>query len=444
MVIMEQDAHLSAYRQRLLESLHELPKRRREERPDALQVFVNHECVGSLNCRSSDPTFVFASRERSIHSFEVRTETGMLLGGISAPELGLKSQRLAWPGYSLDVTIHNRLEGGSLRVAYAVAPAWWRRLGRAASSVLPATGPATGAPAFGLRAMLLAQVVLLGAVTFLIGDRLFDRMQQTEQTIGAVQQAQQDLASAVETQAQDTINRLEAKVNQVLQAQASSVAVAEGNQKAITIVQRAMDELAQQQRLMGTQVVSVQHMEEHQERVARQANLEVERMAKVMMSQVQTDREELRDELHSLSLANEHLAKQVSSLEKKNQDLVNRLKTAGVDVSSRIRDAGDAGPMLAKERERAELAPSQMQVAEARPDGSPLKFFVSFHDGTSEESIDRWLQEIQARKGDLDSGWYSVELAQPTQQPADRFLESIKTAKIIKAVAKSRTRLPAR
>jgi hypothetical protein len=115
-----------------------------------------------------------------------------------------------------------------------------------------------------------------------------------------------------------------------------------------------------------------------------------------------------------------------------------------MDVSSRVREAADTGPMLAKEKERAESAPPQVLMAETRPDGSPLKFFVSFHDGTSEESIDRWLQEIQARKGDLDSGWYSVELAQPTQQPPDRFLESIKTAKIIKAVAKSRTRLPAR
>lgn len=442
---MEQDAHLNAYRQRLLESLQDLPKRRRDERPDTLQVFVNHECVGSLNCRSSDPTFAFASRERSIHSFEVRTETGMLLGGLSAPELGLKSQRLSWPGYSLDVIIHNRLEGGSLRVAYAAAPAWWSRLGRAVTGLV-STGPASESPAFGLRAMLLAQVALLVAVTFLIGDRLFDRVQQAEQTVGAVQQTQRELASAVQSamQTQGTINRLEEKVNQVLQAQASSVAVTEGNQRAIVIVQRAMDELAQQQRQVGTQVVSVQHMEEHQERVARQANLEVERMAKVMMSQMQTDREELRDELHSLSLANEHLAKQVSSLEKKNQDLVNRLKTAGMDVSSRVRDAADAGPMLAKEKERAESAPPQVQMAETRPDGSPLKFFVSFHDGTSEESIDRWLQEIQARKGDLDSGWYTVELAQPTQQPPDRFLESIKTAKIIKAVAKSRTRLPAR
>lgn len=441
---MEQDADLNAYRQRLLESLQELPKRRREERPDTLQVFVNQECVGCLNCRSSDPTFVFASRERSIHSFEVRTETGMLLGGLSAPELGLKAQRLEWPGYSLDVTIHNRLDGGSLRVAYAVAPSWWSRLGRAASGAFSPAGRVPGAPAFGLRAMMLAQVVLLAAVTFLIGDRLFDRMRQTEQTIGAVQQAQHELASAVQAQAQDAITRLEAKVNQVLQAQVSSVSVAEGNQKAISTMQRAIDELAQQQREMGTQVVSVQHMEEHQERVARQANQEVERMAKVLMSQVQTDREELRDGFHSLSLANEHLAKQVSSLEKKNQDLVNRLKTAGMDVSSRVRDAGEAGPMMAKERDRAESAPVQTQMAEARPDGSPLKFFVSFHDGTSEESIDRWLQEIQARKGDLDSGWYTVELAQPTQQPADRFLESIKTAKIIKAVAKSRARLPAR
>ena len=71
-------------------------------------------------------------------------------------------------------------------------------------------------------------------------------------------------------------------------------------------------------------------------------------------------------------------------------------------------------------------------------------FWVSFQDGTPEKSIEDLIQEIKGiKKGPINSGWYPVEVTLPKPEPPDRFLESIKRAKIVKAVATSKVIPPA-
>lgn len=429
---------IDQYRQHLLESLRTLPTQPHEERPGRLQVFVNHECVGDLDCGAASPNFTFTSRERSVQLIELRSETGTLIGALSAPEIGSRLVRLAWGRQGIEVAVHNRLEGGSLRLAYQAAPSLWEKLSRAARGIVPAWSEAGLQPA-ALRGMAVAQIVLLLAVGYLIGDRVFDRMQRTDESAQAAAKASQELVAS--EQAQDAVNRLEEKLAALVKTQVASSQALDGHHKIIAAVQRAVDEVAQQQKQMGSQMVSVQQVEEHQERIARQSSMDVERMARLLMGQVQSERAQLRDELHSLSMANEHLAKHVSSMEKKNQDLTARLRTAGIDVSSKVGSA-EPSTMVAKETTASDQA--GMTGAEARSDASPLTFFVSFQDGTTEESIDRWFQDLHARKGAADSGWYSVEVPRPVQQPAERFMEGLKNVKIVKAVATNRSRLPTR
>src|SRR2546428_13006388 len=78
---MEEEGQLSAYRERLLDSLRDFPERRRRERPDSLRVFVNQECVGTLTCGGAGPMSGFTSRGRPVHALEGRTSTGTLVGG---------------------------------------------------------------------------------------------------------------------------------------------------------------------------------------------------------------------------------------------------------------------------------------------------------------------------------------------------------------------------
>lgn len=430
---------IDQYRRHLLESLRALPAQQREERPGRLQVFVNHECVGDLDCGAANPNFTFTSRERSIQLIELRSEAGTLIGALSAPELGSRLVRFAWGRQGIEVAVHNRLEGGSLRLVYQAVPSLWEKLSRTARGIVPAWSEAGLQPA-AFRGMALAQIVLLLAVGYLIGDRIFDRMQRTDESARAAANVSQELVASEQTQ--EAIHRLEDKLAALGKMQAASSQALDGHHKVIAAVQRAVDEVAQQQKQMGGQMVSVQQVEEHQERIARQSSLDVERMARLLMGQVQSERAQLRDELHSLSMANEHLAKHVSSMEKKNQELASRLRTAGIDVSSKV-SIVEPSTMVAKETATTDHA-AGASGAEVRPDASPLTFFVSFQEGTTEESIDRWFQDLHARKGAADSGWYSVEVTRPAQQPAERFMEGLKNVKIVKAVATSRTRLPTR
>ena len=47
---MEPDDVADAYRRRLLASLHVQPGLDHAEEPGSLQIFVNHECVGAMEC----------------------------------------------------------------------------------------------------------------------------------------------------------------------------------------------------------------------------------------------------------------------------------------------------------------------------------------------------------------------------------------------------------
>ena len=92
-------------------------------------------------------------------------------------------------------------------------------------------------------------------------------------------------------------------------------------------------------------------------------------------------------------------------------------------------------PMVAQ---ATESSPSS-EVAEARPSSpqSPFLFWVTFSDGTSQESIDNWVRDMRGRKGPFTDGWQAVEIQPPTE-PMERFLDHIKQAKIVKAVRVSR------
>ena len=78
-------------------------------------------------------------------------------------------------------------------------------------------------------------------------------------------------------------------------------------------------------------------------------------------------------------------------------------------------------------------------VAEIRQEtqGRPFMFWVSFQDGTPEESIDSRIREIHGRTGQINAGWYKVEVSLPQPQTADSFVESLKKATIVKAVKTS-------
>jgi septal ring factor EnvC (AmiA/AmiB activator) len=155
-----------------------------------------------------------------------------------------------------------------------------------------------------------------------------------------------------------------------------------------------------------------------------------------LISRAQNAQEELQAEIHSLTIANDRLSKERLDLERSNQELKQRLKAAGVDVSKITPSKAGSGDLAQRKDE-----PTTTQIAEGRRphDGQPLLFWVTFQDGTSEDSIERLVRDLQGRKGTVTDGWQAVEIVHPVESP-DRFLDKVRQAKIVKAVRTVETR----
>lgn len=427
---MEQE--LNDYREHLLNVLEDQPRRVREERSDRVQVFVNHECVGTLDCTKSDPSYSFASRERSIQNLELRNESGALIGGVSAPEAGIKNARIPVERGCLHVLIQNKVEGGSAKVSYQRAPSWWARVaGTALWS--PTVEPGFRRPAWN-SAFAMVQVILVLAVLGLLADRVPgwlgpDRSSALLEEQLSTQQAMQE-----------QFDRLDQRLAQLTDSQQVAMTSAKSSQDQFAQLSRQVDAVSQTQQKLSAQVVAAQ---EELQTVKAGVAEEIQSGVRVAFDKAEADQQIVRQELQSVKSVNETLIKQVALLEGKNRELHARLALATIEIA---KATAPSKPAAVARTESPKEAP-QHQVAEAlreKTDPQAFMFWVSFQDGTPEKSIEDLIQEIKGiKKGPINSGWYPVEVTLPKPEPPDRFLESIKRAKIVKAVATSKVIPPA-
>jgi predicted lactoylglutathione lyase len=365
----EEEGQLSAYRERLLDSLRDFPERRRRERPDSLRVFVNQECVGTLPCGGSGSMSVFTSRGRPIHAIEVRTSTGLLVGGLCAETAGMRRAEFPVAKRTLEVSVENRLEGGSVRVAYcAASPVWdWFKNRLTAVKTGMAGQSLSLSPNFWRMARVAGQAALVVSVLLLAADRLTDRwgLKETVARFTTIAETSGMKLAAAE----DALIRQE----EVLTGLARTV---KAQKQHLTRVERAVGVMAQEQ---------------------QQFSASVETRVFAELSRATTDRERMRDQIQSLTVAKDAMSKDIAVLE------------------------------------------TRAQVAEIRQETQvrPFMFWVSFQDGTPEESIDSLIREIHGRTGQINAGWYKVEVSLPQPQTADSFVESLKKATIVKAVKTS-------
>ncbi|HET6676474.1 MAG TPA: hypothetical protein VFG71_14110 [Nitrospiraceae bacterium] len=427
---MEQQ-ELNDYRGHLLNALEDQPRRAREERPARVQVFVNHECVGSVDCTKSDPSYSFASRERSIQNLELRNESGALIGGVSAPEAGIRNARIPVDRGCLHVLIQNKIEGGSAKVSFQGAPSWWTRI-TGTAFWLPATDSAGRRPAWS-PAFAVVQIVLAVSVMALLGERIPGWLGTDRSS--ALLEEQLNTQAAMQKQ----FSRLEQQLTQLADNQQVFMTSTKSGQEQFTQLSRQFEAVSQTQQKLSTQVVTAQ--EELQAVKAGVAD-EIQSGVRVAFNKTEAEQQVVRQELQSVKSVNETLVKQVALLEGKNRELHARLALATIEIA---KATAPSKPATVARAESPKEAP-QNQVAEALRETDPqaFMFWVSFQDGTPEKSIEDLIQEIKGiKKGPINSGWYPVEVTLPKPEPPDRFLESIKRAKIVKAVATSKVIPPA-
>jgi hypothetical protein len=422
---MEHEQDLADYRERLLTALEAGARRSACDASDAIQVFVNQRRVGLLDGAGVEATLQVQSDTR-IDTIQLRSEDGVLLGGLSAPEYGFRTTRIPLTRSSIELEVRNTPQGGSLSAIFTPEPGLWHRAQLALTRVaIRADRRAAPAVAYGMKALVFTQALLALVVVGLATDKLTGWI-TLEHTPPPVTPAEAPWAAPLAE-----VAKLKQQLVELAQMQTKAVETIQTQQQGMAQLQRTLAKLAATQETVASSVLTVKQDMEQRRKASRR---DIERMTQLLMSQAHTGQEQLEAEIHSLTVANDRLSKEMADLEKNNQDLKKRLKSAGVDISKATVSDRD-NPIVAQQSEPGQPP----QVGEARPNAQqqPFLFWVTFSDGTSQESIDQWVNDMHGHKGALSNGWQAVEIVTPAE-PMDRFLDQIKQAKIVKAVRVSR------
>jgi hypothetical protein len=425
---------LNDYRELLLDALDDQPRQAAAERAGLLQVLVNHERVGTLNCAQTNPSFAFTVRDRSIQHLELRSESGVLVGGCVGPEAGHKDVRVPIGNGAAIIQLHNHFDGGSLQMRYESASRWWSQVSAAILMPLGLATPSAGATSIWTMTTTFARVVLAVGVVALLAERVPSWMGSDDRA----HQLEEELAARRSTQEQ--IDRVHQQLAQLVEAQTATVAVSRAEQERIAQLNNLVDTVTHDQQKLNTQVLAVQ---EDLHAVKTDVAQEVQNGMRVAVNAVEADRELVRHDLQTIKSVNETLIKQVALLESRNRELHARLALTSLEVAKA--NATPKSTVLAKSDTAKDTAmPTTVADGLREADRQAFMFWVAFEDGTTEKSIEELVQELNGiKKGPMKSGWYSVEVNLPKPEPPDRFLESVKRAKIVKSVVTSKAMPPA-
>lgn len=419
---MEQNQDLADYRASLLKRLEERVRRStgspsHPTSADLIQVFVNGQRVGWL-CANEPETAARFHCHGHVDHVELRSEEGLLLGGLLAPERGVRFARVSLGRDWVELSIVNSAEGASVNAVYHAVPSAWRRfIGRFVETVAGSVGAVSARsvqPALtaSMRSAVVMQAVLAVVVLWLAVDRLGDWIRR-DQTSAAVTRAE--------------VSRLEQQIDALAKLQVEAVGTIQSQQQGMAQLRSAIVELSSTQEAVASGVMTVKKEIESRR---KKSGREVERMARLLMNQTQMDQQQLEAQIRSLTVANERLSEEMTKLIEQNNDLMKRLKATEVDVSKHA--VPQQEPVM-----MAGQADDQPALDGERTVSQPFLFWVHFHEGTSEEHIEQWVQEVQGRRGGVEEGWQEVEVMQ-LDLPTDRFLERVKGANIVKAVRAAR------
>lgn len=426
--MMDQEPDLESYRSRLLDTLIDTKQRSGWSCSDRVQVYVNEQRVGLLEGATADSKLHVQSHER-IDTVHLRSEDGVLLGGLSAPEYGFRTSRISLSSDSIELRVHNTAAGGSLNAAFVSAPSLWSRTWTmlAGAVGMISVQPPQGRVIPGIRAVAFTQVLLAMAVAGLVAERVVgpDTSAPAPTPMTQVTRTEAPWAAPLAE-----VEKLEQQLSQLARMQAKVVETVELQQQGVSQLQQLLSKVSSSQESVVASVLTVQQeIEKRQGSAAREADRPTTRLH---ASKARVEEGQLEAAIRSLTFDNDRLSSEVVGLEQYNEDLKRKLLSAGLDVSK----GGDVsqGRVSARQPEGVQLPPLP-QLAEGGASSTqtqPFMFWVTFSEGTSQESIDKWVHEMKGHKGAVNEGWQEVRIVPPTVPP-DRFLEQIRGEKIVKA-----------
>jgi hypothetical protein len=241
-------------------------------------------------------------------------------------------------------------------------------------------------------------------------------------------------------EAQLALTRQEQLLGELARTQEDTAQTIKTQQQVIAGVRKAAETVAQVQEQLGVNVKAAQPGTKRGGERALQA---IENRVDAALRSIESDRERVFNHIFHLSDAQERITREQQKLERdmtslKNRELQTSLEQQAVAVA-KMMSTQEANKGVAGAESSSEPAGGQKQ----EPKAYLVTFWVSFQDGTPEESIEQLIQGIRGRKGPSNAGWYPVEVDLPKPQTSDELLESLKKAKIVKAITTSLTTMPA-
>ncbi|MBX3350386.1 MAG: hypothetical protein KF747_16820 [Nitrospira sp.] len=419
---MVQEEDLELYRSQLLDLRSERPSHSVRGLLDPIQVYVNERRVGELKGAEIEATLHVHGVDH-IETVQLRTEDGQLLGGLVAPESGFRTARVQFSADTVELCVQNTVQGGSLRAVFIPAPSFWNRAWTLLADVADrwmVRRPAS-TMAYGIRTVAFTQVLLATAVIGLVADRVMIWI-APEHIVAPTAQAE-----ALRTASIAEVEQLAKQLRELRLMQTKVGDALQSQEKGMTLLHQTMARLSSTQESVASSVVMVkEEIEKRQESTEREAD----RPVQLPVGRGVVDQEQFETAIHGLAADNERLSKQIAGLEEHNRTLTAKLQMAIAHVAKAVEQNPER--VVAREADVArkhQLVP----VADSRQNAQaqPFLFWVTFSEGTSQESIDQWVNGMKGHKGSLNEGWQEVQII-PPPVPPDLFLEQIKGDKIIK------------
>ena len=419
---MVQEEDLELYRSQLLDLRSERPSRSVRGLLDPIQVYVNERRVGELKGAEIEATLHVHGVDH-IETVQLRTEDGRLLGGLVAPESGFRTARVQFSADTVELCVQNTVQGGSLSAVFIPAPSFWNRTWTILADIADrwmVRRPAS-TMAYGIRTVAFTQVLLATAVIGLVADRVMILI-APEHIVAPTAQAE-----ALRTASIAEVEQLAKQLRELRLMQTKVGDALQSQEKGMTLLHQTMARLSSTQESVASSVVMVkEEIEKRQESTEREAD----RPVQLPVGRGVVDQEQFETAIHGLAADNERLSKQIAGLEEHNRTLTAKLQMAIAHVAKAVEQNPER--VVAREADVArkhQLVP----VADSRQNtqAQPFLFWVTFSEGTTQESIDQWVNGMKGHKGSLNEGWQEVQII-PPPVPPDLFLEQIKGDKIIK------------
>lgn len=419
---MGQEEDLELYRLQLLESMSERPSHSGRGLLDPIQVYVNERRVGELRGAEIEATLNIHGVDH-IETVQLRTEDGRLLGGLVAPESGFRTNRVGLSADMVELCVHNTVQGGSLSAVFIPAPSFWSRTRSLLADIVDRwrSRRPDAVMAYGFRTVAFTQALLAIAVVGLVADRVMIWMAPEHIIAPTVQ------AEVLRTASIGEIEQLAKQLRELRSMQTKVGEALQSQEKGMTLLHQTMARLSSTQESVASSVVMVkEEMEKRQESPER----ETDRPTQFPAGKGLVDQEQFEVAIHGLAADNERLSKQIAGLEEHNRMLTAKLQTAIAHVAKAVEQNPER--VVAREADlsrKHQLVP----VADSRQStqGQPFLFWVTFSEGTTQESIDQWVNGMKGHKGAQNEGWQEVQIL-PPPVPPDLFLEQIRGEKIIK------------